>query len=118
MAARCQTVGKLPDIKALGQTEVDQDTEDRILCTVVSDVATFDANTVMADTTTTHASMQKMVDLAQESIISYPRRIVEGVTLQGIGQTSVGITFITRNRAVKRHPTNDVMLLKNCECPV
>lgn len=103
LAARCQAVGKFPDVKELSQTELSSD-DDRVLCTITSDMATFDSNTMMADPNTAHPSSisPKIVSLATENICRYERRLVEGVTLQGIGSTNVAITFITKQKALEK----------------
>ncbi|KAH3766202.1 hypothetical protein Pelo_1928 [Pelomyxa schiedti] len=55
LAARCQGVGKLPNIKALGQRELSSPS-DRVVCTITTDLATYHANTHLASQFTSKAA--------------------------------------------------------------
>ncbi|KAH3742660.1 hypothetical protein Pelo_15949 [Pelomyxa schiedti] len=135
LAARCQTVGKLTNIKELSRQELspaaiegggsEGDCNDRVVCTITSDMATHQANTHLADqlastvntnTTTTTGNgssnstnnlnpsiqMVHASKIASQSVEAYTRYLVEDVPLQGIGKTNLSVTFVTRNKATHR----------------
>ncbi|KAH3742661.1 hypothetical protein Pelo_15950 [Pelomyxa schiedti] len=121
-AARCQTVGKLANIKELSRQElptlslaattttnnVDEvDGPDRVVCTITSDMATHQANTHLAeqlssDTPNPSVQMVHAAVVASKSVEAYTRYLVEDVPLQGIGKTNLSVTFVTRNKAAQR----------------
>ncbi|KAH3742659.1 hypothetical protein Pelo_15948 [Pelomyxa schiedti] len=130
LAARCQTVGKLANIKELSRLELstspppstppstaeggagsEGDCNDRVVCTITSDMATHQANTHLADqltsssatgNNTTPIQMVHASKIASQSVEAYTRYLVEDVPLQGIGKTNLSVTFVTRNKATHR----------------
>ncbi|KAH3744665.1 hypothetical protein Pelo_13938 [Pelomyxa schiedti] len=112
LAARCQAVGKLPNIKELSHQQLKQSSdEDRVVCTITSDMATHQANTHLAEQLATNntsvpasPSIQliKASTIASKSIEAYTRYLVEDIPLQGIGKTNLSVTFVTFNKATQR----------------
>lgn len=86
-----------------------------MLCTITSDMATFDANTVAADPETKHNRTvpSRLIGLAKDNVSRYQRQVVEGVELQGIGSTTVALTFITQNRALRRLRGEEVVVINS-----
>ncbi|KAH3760390.1 hypothetical protein Pelo_7796 [Pelomyxa schiedti] len=134
MAARCQTVGKLPGIKELSRRELCPPPEsDRVLCTITTDLPTYHANTHLVErikrqtptstgageantlTTPYNASIAptptitEAALLAANSITAYNRYLVEDISLQGIGQTTLSVTFVTLQKALHNLPPDQTM---------
>lgn len=101
LASRCQTAGKISKIKDLGIQDLGKE-EDRILCTVVSDMATHDANSQIADGGSQLKVDTRIIQQARCNIGAYKRHIVEDVPLQGIGNTTLAVTFITQQTAIRK----------------
>ncbi|KAH3759187.1 hypothetical protein Pelo_9006 [Pelomyxa schiedti] len=112
LAARCQSAGKLPMIKSLSKQELSPDGgADRVLCTIASDLVTFQANSHLAElhknnnnnpSSSSAALSLSLVAAAQTAAHSlglYKRHLVEDVPLQGIGNTTLGVTFVTLQQA-------------------
>ncbi|KAH3760391.1 hypothetical protein Pelo_7797 [Pelomyxa schiedti] len=108
LAARCQSAGKLPMLKELSKQELSPDGgADRVLCTIVSDLITFQANTHLAELHSHPPSslsqhtlrLVAAAETAAHSLGLYKRQLVEDVPLQGIGNTTLGVTFVTLQKA-------------------
>lgn len=99
LAARCQTVGKLEKVKELANNDV---TNDRVICTITTDIATFDANSQIANSGPQSNIDHATSSLALDNVYSYTRHVIEGVPLQGIGNVDVAVTFVTENLAQKK----------------
>lgn len=74
-----------------------------MVCTVTTDMATFDANTQIAFSEGKQANIDKSTAaLALDNVHSYTRHVVEGISLQGIGAVDVAVTFVTDQSASKK----------------
>lgn len=87
------------------KSDFGEDADDRVICTVTTDMATYDANTQIAFSEGKQANIDKTTtDTALDNVHAYSRHVVQGVSLQGIGAVDVAVTFVTdhsarRNRA-------------------
>lgn len=62
---------------------------------------------MIADSNTEHPSISARIKLlAKQNISGYTRHLVEGVILQGIGETNVAITFVTKSIVVNKTGVN------------
>ncbi|KAH3743608.1 hypothetical protein Pelo_14991 [Pelomyxa schiedti] len=95
LASRCQSAGKDERVRDLGRTQLDpQQPQDRVLCTITSDMATHAANSHFA-----HSKVRtQLSEMASENVGSYRRHVFDNLYLQGIGESQLSVTYVTMGR--------------------